>query len=157
MLVNEGFRRYRFHVLAPGVADAVTFAGGLICDRAMAGWEVTVLVAGAVDDRVIQILGATAASLRRPSAGPAPQLLAVATDLFVANRSVRDLVVGALDGGVTDLLLWGRHRPTGLNCSFNVVGHRPSAAALAFKAHALAAQKAFQRADVSQERFFSAN
>lgn len=122
----------------------------------MAGWEVTVLVAGAVDNRAMQILGATAGSLGTPP-GPAPHLLAVAADLFVGNRSARDLVLGALDGGSTDLLLWGRHRPAGLNCSFTVVDHRPSAAALAFKAHALAVQGARYTEGVIQERFLSAS
>jgi hypothetical protein len=147
--------RYRFHVVAPSVVDAVTSAGGLICDRAMAGWQVTVLVAGPVDDRAIQILGAAAASLRTPSQGPAPQMLAVASELIIGNRSVRDLVCDALDGA-TDLLLWGR-RPPGLNCTFNPVGHRPSAAAQAFKAHALAAQRTCHPADMTDERFFSTN
>ncbi len=149
-------RRYRFHVVAPNVADAVTFAGGLICDRAMAGWEVTVLLPEAVDNRAMQILGATAASLRAPTATTVPQMLAVATDLVVGNRCVRDLVLGAL-GGATDLLLWGRHRPPGLNCTFNPVGHRPSVAAQAFKAHALAAQPACYPVDLTQERFLSAH
>lgn len=154
--VGEEVPRYRLHVVAPSVADAVTSAGGLICDRAMAGWQVTVLAAGAVDDRAVQILGATVAPLRRSPAGPAPQALAVAADLLVGNRWVRDLVLGALDGAATDLLLWGRHRPAGLNRSFNPVGHTPSAAARAFKAHALAAQRACHPVAVTREWFFSA-
>lgn len=122
----------------------------------MAGWQVTVLLAGPVNDRPIQILGAAVARLRTPSQGPAPDMLAVASELIIGNRSVRDLVCAALRDGATDLLLWGR-RPPGLNCTFNPVGHRPSAAAQAFKAHALAAERACYPADMTNERFFSTN
>jgi hypothetical protein len=148
--------RYRFHVVAPNVAEAVIFAGGLICDRAMAGWEVRVLVAGAVEVRAVQILGAIVANLGTPSAGPVPHLLAVAADLFVANRSVHDLVLGALDSGATGLLLWGRRPPLGLNGTVHAIGHRPSVTAQAFKAHALAAQGTCCSPEMPEERFLSA-
>ena len=36
--------RYWLHVLATNVADVVTSIGGLIFDRVMAGWDVTVEV-----------------------------------------------------------------------------------------------------------------
>lgn len=147
--------RYRFGVVAPNIADAVTCAGGLICDGSMAGWEVTVLVAGAAEGRAMQILGATVANLGRPPAGPAAQMRAVATDLCVGNRSVRDLVLRALNNGTTELLLWGRRPPPRLDCTFRPVGHRPSVAAQAFKAHALAAQPAHRPADMTEERFLS--
>ena len=36
--------RYRLDLVAASVADVVTCAGGWLCDRVMAGWDVTVLV-----------------------------------------------------------------------------------------------------------------
>ena len=49
--------RYRLDVVAADVADVVKFAGGWLFDRAMAGWDVTVLVADHPDERPLQILG----------------------------------------------------------------------------------------------------
>jgi hypothetical protein len=70
----------------------VTSIGGLIFDRAIAGWDVTVAADGNVDDRATRILGARVAT---PAAGPdgaacapPPHVLAVATDVFVTNEPV---------------------------------------------------------------------
>ena len=86
----EDFGRYEFQVFAADVADAVRSIGGLIFDRAMAGWDVSVVVDSHsgrdIDDRPIRILGA------RVSNGPArPQraatLLAVAADVIIQATS----------------------------------------------------------------------
>ena len=50
--------RYRLDVVAPTVLDAVRFAGGWVCDRVMAGWDVTVLIGNDEDVRPLEILGA---------------------------------------------------------------------------------------------------
>ncbi|MBV9351060.1 MAG: hypothetical protein JOZ23_05930, partial [Mycobacterium sp.] len=50
--------RYRLDVVAADVIDVVKFAGGWLFDRAMAGWDVTVLVADHPDDRPLKVLGA---------------------------------------------------------------------------------------------------
>ena len=50
--------RYRLDVVASSVVDVVRFAGGWLFDRAMAGWDVTVLIADRPDDRPLQVLGA---------------------------------------------------------------------------------------------------
>ncbi|MGA8547342.1 MAG: hypothetical protein WB785_19075, partial [Mycobacterium sp.] len=50
--------RYRLDVVAANVADVVRFAGGWLFDRAMAGWDVTVLLVDHPDERPLQILGA---------------------------------------------------------------------------------------------------
>ena len=52
--------RYRVDVVAADVADVVKFAGGWLFDRAMAGWDVTVLLVDHPDERPLQILGAHA-------------------------------------------------------------------------------------------------
>jgi hypothetical protein len=158
----EDFGRYRLHVVATNVADLVTSIGGLIFDRAMAGWDVTVAVdgdsRGTLDDRPIRILGARVATT---AAGPdctgnpsRPQVLAVATDVFVANEPVRRLALAARKGNATDVLLWGRRQPPNLNCGFVPVRHRPSAAAHVFKSHALAARGSFA-AVRAEEGFYS--
>jgi hypothetical protein len=145
--------RYRLHVVATNVADAVTSIGGLIFDRAMAGWDVTIAVDGdtngTIDDRPIRILGARVAGIPFR-----PRVLAVATDVFVANQSLRRLALAAGKGKATDVLLWGRRQPPNLNRRFVPVRHRPSAAAQAFKSHALAGRGALAAAP-TDEGFFS--
>jgi len=67
--------RYRLDVVAANVIDVVKFAGGWLFDRAMAGWDVTVLVADHVDPRPLQILGAQIIDLEHAleSAGQTPR------------------------------------------------------------------------------------
>lgn len=143
--------RHRLQVIAPGIADAVTSAGGLIFDRAMAGWDVTVVVdGGEADDRPIRILGARLAPL---SSGPA--CLAVAADMLVKSEAVRRVVLAALNSRTTEVLLWGRGHAPGLKCTLAAVRHRPSAAAHVFKSHALAAGGT-SCAAMADEGFYSA-
>jgi hypothetical protein len=150
--------RYWLHVVGTNVADVVTSIGGLIFDRAMAGWDVTVAVDGNVDDRAIRILGGKVATLAAAPDGagsaPRPHVLAVATDVFVTNESVRRLVLAARKGNATDVLLWGRRQPPNLNYRFVPVRHRASAAAHVFKSHALAARGTFV-AEPTEEGFYS--
>ena len=88
----EDSHRYQLQVFAPNIADAVASVGGLIFDRAMAGWDVTVVVDGSdggslegVDDRPIRILGARLAGPDRVGTTPCPQMLAIATDVLVKS------------------------------------------------------------------------
>ncbi|MFZ0715365.1 hypothetical protein [Mycobacterium sp.] len=141
----DDFGRYRFQVVAADIADAVMSIGGLIFDRAMAGWDVSVVVDGGsdrlIDDRPIRILGGSVAtrleSLVRPPARP--HMLAIATDVMVKSAAVRRQVLAAGNDKEAEVLLWGRHHPTNLNCRFVAGRHRPSAAAHVFKSQALAA------------------
>lgn len=134
--------RYRLDVVAPCVTDVVTFAGGWLFDRVMAGWDVTVLVADLCDDLPLQILGAATKDLESALAEgldhPRPHALAVATDIYRRDARVRDGVRQALDHGQTEVTLWGEHWPEELN-RIDSVEHRLSVAARAFKARALAA------------------
>jgi hypothetical protein len=135
--------RYRLHVVAATVVDVVKFAGGWLFDRAMAGWDVTVLVAEHPDDRPLQILGAQILDLEDALASietrPRPQALAAAADLFGCDPRVRQGVLQALDHGVTEVTLWGETWPAELDDSVGLVQHRLSTAAQTFKAQALAA------------------
>ena len=152
--------RYRLHVVATSVADVVTSIGGLIFDRAMAGWDVTVAVAGGVDgdaERALRILGArvaTTAGSETAGSAPRPHVLAVAGDVFVANEPVRRLALAARKGDATEVLLWGRRRPPNLDGRFVPARHWPSAAAQVFKSHALAARGSFV-AEPAEEGFYS--
>jgi hypothetical protein len=121
--------------------------GGLIFDRAMAGWDVSVVVDGqidgAVDDRPVRILGARLAK-RMPgpnyaAALPRPHMFAVATDVMVKSDAVRRHVLALGDHSEIDVLLWGRHHPTSFPRTFVAARHQPSGAAHIFKSHALLA------------------
>jgi hypothetical protein len=135
--------RYRLDVVAPTVGDAVRFAGGWVCDRVMAGWNVTVLIGGDEDARPLEILGAEVRDLESVLASweerPHPQTIAVAADLFDCDARVRHGVLSALEHGATEVTLWGERLPAELDDSVDSVQHRLSAAARAFKAQALAA------------------
>jgi hypothetical protein len=139
--------RYRLDVVASSVVDVVRFAGGWLFDRAMAGWDVTVLVVDRPDDRPLQILGAQTLDLEYALAAidsgvetrPRPQALAAAADLFGCDSRVRQGVLQALDHGVTEVTLWGETWPAELDDSVGLVQHRLSTAAQTFKAQALAA------------------
>ena len=135
--------RYRLDVVAADVADVVRFAGGWLFDRAMAGWDVTVLVADHPDERPLRILGVQILDLEHALATvghrPPPQTLAAAADLFDCDSRVREGVLQALDQGATEVTLWGQTWPAELDAAVGLVEHRLSAAARAFKGQALAA------------------
>lgn len=135
--------RYRLDVVATSVVDVVRFAGGWLFDRAMAGWDVTVLLTDHRDDRPLQILGARTLDLEDALASvgarPRPQALAAAADLFGCDSRVRRGVLRALDHGVTEVTLWGRTWPSELADSVGSVQHRLSMAAKIFKGQALSA------------------
>ena len=135
--------RYRFDVVAAGVAEVVSFAGGWIFDRVMAGWDVTVLIDGDDDLRPISVLGADTMELETALATwpdrAHPHSVAVSMDLIGSDSRIRDGVLRALDHGATEVTLWGDAPPPGLPHSVGCVEHRLSAAARAFKLQALAA------------------
>ena len=135
--------RYRLDVVASSVLDVVRSAGGWLFDRAMAGWDVTVLLTDRLDARPLHILGVQTLDLEDALASvetrPRPQALAAAADLLECDSRVRQGVQQALDHGVTEVTLWGESYPAELYESVGLVQHRLSSAALTFKAQALAA------------------
>jgi hypothetical protein len=135
--------RYRLDVVASSVDDVVRSAGGWLFDRAMAGWEVRLSVAEPFHARPLRILGISALALD-PSFEPVPnwactQAIAVAADVVNSDERVRESVVVALERGLTEVTLWGDTWPPELHRRVDAVQHRLSAAARAFKAHALSA------------------
>ncbi|SOJ57216.1 hypothetical protein MSIMFB_04693 [Mycobacterium simulans] len=151
--------RYRLDVVATTVADVVQFAGGWLFDRAMAGWDVTVLVADHADNRPLQILGVQTLDLEDALSSvdtrPRPQALAAAADLLGCDSRVRRGVLQALDHGATEVTLWGQTWPAELDDSVGQVQHQLSMAARTFKAQAMAAAALPQASIASTEMFRS--
>jgi hypothetical protein len=142
--------RHQLNVVASTTEEVVESAGGWLCDRARAGWDVSVLVAGGGDPRPLTILGATALDLdesllsmvQRASRGEA---IAVSADLLGADKLVRDEVLRVLKRELAEVTVWGTRWPAELGRQADSVQHRVSLAARAFKSHALVA------ADVSTD------
>jgi hypothetical protein len=135
--------KYQLNVVGSTVADVVASAGGWVFDRAMAGWEVNVLVAEPDVARPVEILGARCfeldSALRSMRNGPHPHALAVATDVFDGDERVRQAVFTALRRGSTEISFWGPDSPVSIDRTVCLVEHPLTAAAKAFKAQALAA------------------
>jgi hypothetical protein len=139
-----GILRYQLNVVALTMEDVVRSAGGWLYDSTRAGWDVNVLVADGGDPRPMTILGATALDLdesflsmvQRASRGEA---LAVSADLLDADARVRDEVIQVLKRGLAEVTVWGTRWPAELGRQADSVQHRVSAAARAFKSHALVA------------------
>jgi hypothetical protein len=146
--------RHRLTVVGLSTADVVQSAGGWLCDRARAGWDVNVFltdvsatdvfVTDTCDQVSLTILGATtlrhdgdfSSLMRGISLGGA---LTVSADLLSRDSRVRSGVVKTLKRGVTDVTVWGTQWPAELGRQADPVQHRVSSAARAFKLHALVA------------------
>ncbi|MGW0180412.1 hypothetical protein [Nocardia sp. NPDC003345] len=138
-----GDERYRLDIVAHSVRDAVEHAGGWLFDRAVAGWEVSVLVTEPADDRPLRILGARMLNLRTvlDSGGSnrQPHALAVATGVLERDARMSKGLHAALNDGGLQVVGWGEGWPKAPGYRVDPVVHRLSAAARAFKAQALTA------------------
>ncbi|KUI11661.1 hypothetical protein AU193_14830 [Mycobacterium sp. GA-1285] len=133
--------QHHLTVLAADLADLIGPAGGWLFDRARAGWDVDVWVEHCPDERPLTILGVNAV-------GETPQ--AVLRDvprsgaLAVSGRLLRDdprvrAGVFALARRGTEVMTWSGDWPGELGDRTDMIEHRLSVAARAFKAHALVA------------------
>jgi hypothetical protein len=130
--------KYQLDVTACDVTDVVRHAGGWLYDRAMSGWDVTVLVSDAGDVTPLRILGLRTQRLGSeddPTAPPRGLALAASTDALAANSLLREDVLRAMKRGLVEVTLWGDPGSSG----FESVEHVLSSAARAFKTHALRA------------------
>jgi hypothetical protein len=129
--------------IAPSAAEAVRYAGGWLFDQVMAGWDGTVITADDGDPRPLDILGARASNfdalLAAPVLGSRLRAIALRTDLYQDDERVRRLVLAAAESGRAEIRFWGDGWPPDFGGSGEVVSHRLSLAARAFKAQALAA------------------
>jgi hypothetical protein len=134
--------KYQLDVTACDVADLVRHAGGWLYDRSREGWDVSVLLSGGGDVTPLQILGLGAQRPPvddDPSAPHRAMALAVSSDALAANSLLREDVIRAMRRGFVEVTLWGDPTAHGLNRGVEPEEHVLSAAARAFKAHALRA------------------
>lgn len=135
---------YELNVVASTAAAVVSGLGGWLFDRRMAGWSVGVALTERGDDRALEILGVKVVELSGvwgSVRGDAEHvaMTVIATDRFESDGAVRSRGLDALRAGSSDVAFWGLDCPRPLSGQFHPTRYRPSAAARAFKAHALAA------------------
>ncbi|WP_157104390.1 hypothetical protein [Nocardia kruczakiae] len=134
-------------VVAHQVEQVVDLAGGWLFDHAIAGCDVSVLIARPVDPAPLRVLGASLIDLANVtpfSHDIVPQQLAIVGDERTFDEPVRRWIMRCLDTSHPGTTLWGDvHDPALLRCT-KPLHHQPSLAALAFKAraHALATRRA---------------
>ncbi len=141
--VNTGrVGKYQLDVTASDVADLVRSVGGWLFDRSMAGWDVNVVVNGGCEPLPLQIIGVNTEP-REPdddATAPARSLaLAASADAVNADPELQANVLRAMKRGIGDVLVWGSSWPEGIERGLDPIEHELSAAARAFKGHALAA------------------
>jgi hypothetical protein len=121
----------------------VRVAGGWLFDQVLAGWDVTAITASPGDGRSLSILGARAcdleSALAHPLQGPRLRAIAVQTELYDSDERVRRMILAAVESNEAEVRLWGETWPEDFDARADLVWHRLSAAARAFKAQALAA------------------
>lgn len=125
--------QYELNVVTADVAAAVSAIGGWLFDRAMAGWRVSVAADACTDERALRILGLKAVDLNglwQSTDVDAVAMTAIGTDRFESGDHAR--TKRRSGAGV---VFFGAPGPGG---AVDRVQYRPSAAALAFKSHALA-------------------
>lgn len=136
--------RYELNVLGSSAAEVVACVGGWLFDRRMAGWHVGVALTDQHEDTGLRILGLKPVDLKgvwRSAEGDpeAVVMTAIATDRFDSDDEVRLRALETLRNGAGEVAFWGADCPVQLGAGLHRVPHQLSAAARAFKAHALAA------------------
>lgn len=138
-----GSGAYRLDVVATNATDVAASIGGWLYDRVRAGWDVHVLLAQQCDHRPLHILGMQAVELDphilSASTECAARGLAVSADMFASDARIRQEVLEALDRWMTEVTLWHDDWPLNVGHRTTTVQHVLSAAARAFKRHALEA------------------
>jgi hypothetical protein len=132
---------YDLVVLTGDVNDAVTSAGGWLCDRVRAGWRVTVFAPQNSDFRPLQILGVHTSSFDDETdflCNTSAAAIAVAGDVLGADKRVRGEILRIVKRGTAEVTFWGNGGSFATDIRFSRVAHRLSSAARAFKAHAAA-------------------
>jgi hypothetical protein len=123
---------YRMHVMARDAAELAANAGGLIVDRMMSGWRVSVALSDADDVRPVHILGAQLVDVATPP-GPVDEEQCV---LVMSADAYAHAISGdgqQLPAGCAEVLVWGESPDPN-----RLFGHTLSAAAQSFKTLAVA-------------------
>ncbi|MEZ0356214.1 hypothetical protein [Mycobacterium sp. SA01] len=104
--------RYRMDVVCATIADAIAYAGGLICDRSLTGWDIRVFATRddptAQQDLGLRILGATRAGSMPlgPAEEPLLRTVVVSGDLYRSDDGVRRWVEAAMRETGIEVLVW---------------------------------------------------
>lgn len=133
-LRSEKALQYELNVLAGDVTEVVSGIGGWLFDRAMAGWRVSVASGEDGDERALRILGLKAVGpngLWQPADADSVAMTVIGASCLESGDH-------GLASARADVVFVGAHGPGGLVGAMDPVQYRPSAAALAFKSHALA-------------------
>jgi hypothetical protein len=135
---------YTVTVLAEDSAAVVTAAGGLIFDRASAGWKVKTYLVSPCVGRALRILGVSHTGLvtveesgQRPA--HLPDALVMSASLYNTNSIVRHYIGAACRSQQVDVAIWGGEWPMDLAPGIGPVEYRLSSAAQEFKWHAMVA------------------
>ncbi|WP_422744431.1 hypothetical protein ACN27E_21105 [Mycobacterium sp. WMMD1722] len=131
--------RYRLDVIAVDVEEAVHFAGGLICDQSLAGWDVNVVTRTRGGEHALPILGAAAARELPANDAALYQTLAVSAAAISTDDAVRERVLAGSAADATDILVWDAQRSVAVPAVFETIEHDVSAAARAYRQQALRA------------------
>ncbi|CDO30489.1 hypothetical protein [Mycolicibacterium porcinum] len=128
--------QYELNVVAADTADTVMSIGGWLFDRAMAGWRVNVAADEGGDGRALRILGLKTVGLNALWRSVESDSVAI-TAIGTSRAESGDHGLTLRDP-VGDVIVFGSRAPGGFGGQVQRVQYHPSAAALAFKAHALA-------------------
>ena len=130
---SSGAAGYRMYVIARDAADLTANAGGLIVDRMMSGWRVSVQLSLEGDARPVQILGAELVDAATPPGLPDEEqcILVMSADEYARAISGDGQ---QLPAGCAEVLVWGESPDPS-----HLFGHTLSAAAQSFKTLAVAA------------------
>lgn len=136
--------KHRLDVFATSVAEIVSLAGAWLTDRALEGWNVTVVLPAGDNLRPLQILGVTTLPLEGalPVTGSSPGVteVAVSTVLLNHDKRVYARVLAELANGASDITLVGDDKVADeFNTGFHLATHVSSGAGRAFKAQAVRA------------------
>ncbi|MBV5242687.1 hypothetical protein KUF57_03965 [Mycolicibacterium sp. PAM1] len=142
---GEGLHRYRVVAVTSDIAALVECAGGFLCDRARAGWNVRVLVDGPGERRPLTILGVSAdavsgqtdAGAAMSGFGPGTTVI-VGADLLTRDSRLRASAARLATAGAA-VHVWGP--PSYPGCRPAPIQHELSTAAQAFKNSALRAAR----------------
>ncbi len=130
---------YRMHVIARDAAELTANAGGLIVDRMMSGWRVSVQLLENADapgdTRPVQILGAQLVDAATPPGLPDEEQCVLVMGADAYARAISD-AGEQIPTGCAEVLVWGESPDPS-----HLFGHSLSSAARAFKTLAVTAAR----------------
>jgi hypothetical protein len=150
--------RYRIEAMAPTAADVVANLGGLLFDRRRLGWDTLVLLDDCADIRPLQIIGADYADLPLTLDMPQhPRAAAIATSmqLYRSDPRVYARINAAIDGGLSEVVVWGDTDSIGRKPQLIATTHHVSQVAAAFKKHAITAARTEISGQIVVEKFMA--